>query len=128
MSDFWLWIKAEECYWKRLFAKWNKSGRGFSKSDVQLMAVFLRVLCITSIPEIGKQSFLSRTVRGSSLRRVDVLAHIDTGTSQNLQLVLSVRNPWSLLTGLKVILHILCCTFMLWIQYILLTIEKVFSK
>lgn len=103
-------------------------GRGFSKFDVQLMAVFLRVLCITSIPEIGKQSFLSRTVRGSSLRRVDVLAHIDTGTSQNLQLVLSVRNPWSLLTGLKVILHILCCTFMPWIQYILLTIEKVFSK
>lgn len=103
-------------------------GRGFSKFDVQLMAVFLCVLCITFIPAVGKQSFLSRTVRDSSLRQVGVLAHVDTGTSQNLQLVLSVRNPWSLLAGSKVILHTLCCVFMPQIQYILLKLKKCFPN
>lgn len=84
-------------------------GRCFSKFTLELMAVFL---CITSIPEIGKQSFLSGTVSGSSSRLVGVFAHIATGTSLNLQLVLSVRNPCSLLTGLEVITCIPCCIIM----------------
>jgi len=64
----------------------------FSELTLQLMAV---VLCMTSIPKIGKQSFLSIAVSGCRSRLVGTFAHVATGASQNRQLVLSVRNPRS---------------------------------
>lgn len=82
---------------RRLFAKQNKI-QMFSKINSSVDGSgFVHYF----IPKIRKQSFLSSTVSGSSSRLVGLFAHVATGTSQSLHLVLSVRNPCSLLTGLR---------------------------
>lgn len=57
-------------------------------------------------------------------RPLDIFAHVATGTSQNLALVLlSVRRPYFLLPGLRSDSASFAYMFMIWIQYILLPTE-----